>query len=76
MKMVRRRWGLAIAAAAATLAAVLAAVVPPTGRQFAISGIDIHAFRGGQMAEHWHVVDLSGLLQQLGVIPALGQAPA
>ena len=28
MKMLRRRWWLAIAAAAATLAAVLAAVVP------------------------------------------------
>ncbi len=50
--------------------------IPPTGRQFTLSGIDIHAFRGGQMAEHWHVVDLYGLLQQLGVIPAPSQAPA
>jgi hypothetical protein len=39
-----------------------------TGRSFAIAGIDIHAMRDGKMAEHWHVVDLLGLLQQLGVI--------
>jgi steroid delta-isomerase-like uncharacterized protein len=44
--------------------------IPPTGRQFTIAGIDIHKLRDGRMAEHWHVVDLYGLLQQLGAIPA------
>jgi steroid delta-isomerase-like uncharacterized protein len=43
--------------------------VPPTGRQFRIAGIDIHAVRGGRMAEHWHVVDQLGHMQQLGLIP-------
>ena len=42
--------------------------IPATGRSVAIAGIDIHAMRDGRMAEHWHVVDLLGLLQQLGVI--------
>jgi len=43
---------------------------PPTGREFTIAGIDIHAVRDERMAEHWHVVDQLALLQQLGLIPA------
>ena len=43
--------------------------IPPTGNSFSIAGIDIHRFRDGRMAEHWHVVDQLSLLQQLGVIP-------
>ena len=45
--------------------------IPPTERSFTIAGIDIHGFRDGRMAEHWHVVDQLSLLQQLGLIPAL-----
>ena len=43
--------------------------IPPTGKSFSIAGIDIHRLSGGKMAEHWHVVDQFGQLQQLGVIP-------
>jgi steroid delta-isomerase-like uncharacterized protein len=43
--------------------------IPPTGKEFGISGIDIHAIRGGRLAEHWHVVDLLAQMQQLGLIP-------
>ncbi|MDQ1513870.1 MAG: hypothetical protein QOC59_1712 [Microbacteriaceae bacterium] len=43
--------------------------MPPSGRSFTIAGIDIHRFRDGRMAEHWHVVDQLAMLQQLGVIP-------
>jgi steroid delta-isomerase-like uncharacterized protein len=50
--------------------------IPPTGRQFTITGIGIHQLRGSRMAEHWHVVDLYGLLQQLGAIPAPDATPA
>jgi steroid delta-isomerase-like uncharacterized protein len=50
--------------------------IPPSGRQFTITGIDIHELRDGRMAEHWHVVDLYGLLQQLGAIPAPNATPA
>ena len=50
--------------------------IPPTGRQFTIAGIDVHRMRDGLMAEHWHVVDLFGLLQQLGAIPAPSTAGA
>jgi len=50
--------------------------IAPTGRQFTITGIDIHKLRDGRMAEHWHVVDLHALLQQLGAIPAPDTTPA
>jgi steroid delta-isomerase-like uncharacterized protein len=50
--------------------------IPASGREFTIAGIDIHKLRDGRMAEHWHVVDLYGLLMQLGVIPAPTAAPA
>lgn len=43
--------------------------IPPTGKSFTISGIDIHRLQDGRMAEHWHVVDQLSLLQQLGLIP-------
>jgi steroid delta-isomerase-like uncharacterized protein len=50
--------------------------MPPSGREFRINGIDIHALRDGLLAEHWHVVDQFGLLQQLGAIPTPTGAPA
>jgi steroid delta-isomerase-like uncharacterized protein len=43
--------------------------VPPTGRQVAFAVIDIVRLHDGQIAEHWNVVDLLGLMQQLGAIP-------
>lgn len=50
--------------------------MPASGRTFTIAGIDVHGFRDGQMAEHWHVVDQLALLQQLGVIPQPEEASA
>ncbi len=41
----------------------------------AIQVIDIVRVVEGQVVEHWNAVDNLGLLQQLGVIPAPGQAP-
>lgn len=43
--------------------------LPPTGKSFRIAGIDIHRLQDGKMAEHWHVVDQLGQLQQLGLLP-------
>jgi hypothetical protein len=31
--------------------------------------IDIVRFRDGQLVEHWNVVDVLGLMQQLGALP-------
>lgn len=50
--------------------------IPPTGKEVTVAGIDIHLLRDGRMAEHWHVVDQFGLLQQLGAIPAPSGAHA
>jgi len=37
--------------------------------------IDILRFEDGKLAEHWFESDALGMMQQLGVIPAPGQAP-
>src|SRR2546421_673822 len=50
--------------------------IPPTGKEFGIAGIDVHVVRDGRMAEHWHVVDVLGQMQQLGLIPAPGGDPS
>ena len=42
--------------------------IPPTGRQFTVTGIEMHRFADGKLVELWNVVDLLGMLQQLGVI--------
>jgi len=44
--------------------------IPPTNKTFSIAGIDIYRLSGGKLAEHWHVVDVFGQLQQLGLLPA------
>jgi steroid delta-isomerase-like uncharacterized protein len=46
--------------------------IPATGKSYTIAGIDIHRLQDGKMAEHWHVVDLLSMLQQVGVIPPPG----
>ncbi len=35
--------------------------------------MDITRSEGGKIVESWHQEDMLGLMQQLGVIPALGQ---
>ncbi len=45
---------------------------PPTGKS--VTWTETHIFRiaGGQVAEHWGEIDELGLLQQVGMIPAMG----
>jgi len=43
--------------------------IPPTGKSFTISGIDVYRMADGKMAEHWHVIDQLALLGQLGLLP-------
>ena len=50
--------------------------IPPTGKPVTVTGIDVFRIAGGKIAEHWAEFDMLGLMQQLGVIPAPGQAPA
>lgn len=39
----------------------------PTGQEVACSGIDFYRLEDGRIVEHWHELDLLGLLQQLSV---------
>ena len=46
----------------------------PTQKPAKVMGIWIHHLAGGKIVESWNVWDTLGMLQQLGVIPAPGQA--
>ena len=48
--------------------------VPATGRLVTVSGISVYRVAGGKIVEEWWLEDLLGLMQQLGAIPAPGQA--
>ena len=48
--------------------------MPPTGRQVTGTGISIFRIVNGKVVEQWANYDDLGLLQQLGVVPAPGQA--
>jgi predicted ester cyclase len=46
--------------------------IPPTGKQVAVSTIDIVRIEGGKLAEEWGIDDRLGMLQQLGLVPSMG----
>jgi steroid delta-isomerase-like uncharacterized protein len=48
--------------------------IPPTGKPTTVTGIDIFRIAGGKLGELWQNWDQLGLLQQIGAIPAPGQA--
>jgi len=50
--------------------------IPATGKAATIPAIYILRMTQGKIAETWVVQDNLGMMQQLGVIPAPGQAPS
>src|SRR5919202_6900184 len=50
--------------------------LPPTGKPFTLTAIDILRIVDGKIVEHWGEADTLGLLQQLGAIPAPDQSGA
>jgi steroid delta-isomerase-like uncharacterized protein len=46
--------------------------IPATGKRIRSVGCSVFAFRDGKVVEQWEYGDMLGLLQQLGVIPAMG----
>ncbi len=48
--------------------------IPPTGKRVSIEVITIQRWWGGKMVEAWLAMDMLGWMQQLGVVPAPGQA--
>jgi predicted ester cyclase len=45
--------------------------MPPTGKFVTITGIAIDRIQNGKIVEHWVNRDDLGMLQQLGMIPAM-----
>ena len=50
--------------------------IAPTGKQVVVAGIHINRVVDGKLVQSWVQFDQLGMLQQLGVVPAPGQAPA
>ncbi len=50
--------------------------IAPTGKQVTISGVTVARFTNGKMVEGWVNWDALGLMQQLGVVPALARTKA
>ncbi len=48
--------------------------IPPTGKRATVTGTQLSHIAGGKIAEDWGNWDTLGLLQQLGVLPQMGQA--
>jgi steroid delta-isomerase-like uncharacterized protein len=46
--------------------------IPPTGKRVTITGIHLTRVVNGKMVEDWANLDQLGMLQQIGVIPAMG----
>lgn len=47
--------------------------IPPTGKCISVGVFDILCIAGGEIVEHWGLMDRMAMMQQLGVIPAPGQ---
>ncbi len=47
--------------------------LPPTGKPITMTGIEIFRIENGKIAELWGEANLLGLMQQLGILPALGK---
>jgi predicted ester cyclase len=47
--------------------------IAPTGKQVTITGIVISRFAGGKEVEAWASPDMLAMMQQLGVVPPMGQ---
>jgi steroid delta-isomerase-like uncharacterized protein len=48
--------------------------IPPTGNQGVVTGITIYRVANGKFVEGWTNLDALGMQQQLGILPAPGQA--
>jgi len=51
--------------------------IPPTGRRVTMRVMDFVRIRDGKVTDHWNIVDVAGMLAQLGVAgaPAPGGEP-
>jgi len=47
--------------------------IPATGKQIVVTGIDIFRISSGKVVEEWVNWDALGVMQQLGVVPLMGE---
>lgn len=47
---------------------------PPTGRDVEFMGLTISRCRDGKILEEWELVDVTGLLRQIGALPDMAEA--
>ena len=47
--------------------------IPDTGKRIVVTGIEVFRIADGMIAENWVSMDNLGMLQQLGVIPPMGE---
>lgn len=50
--------------------------IEPTGKAVTIEGIGMQRIVDGKIAEEWDIIDEMGLMQQIGVVPAMEGDPA
>ena len=50
--------------------------IPPTNKQVRVEFMDIWQESDGKLRENWVVMDIIGLMIQLGVVPPLGAKPS
>ncbi len=43
--------------------------IPPTKKQVTNRGMSVYRIAGGKVTEHWEILDMLGVMHQLGVIP-------
>jgi steroid delta-isomerase-like uncharacterized protein len=48
--------------------------IAPTNKHATVSGISIDRYQNGKVVEAWASYDMFGMLQQLGVVPAMAAA--
>src|ERR1700736_143286 len=46
--------------------------IPPTGKQFIVTGAGVFRVADGKIAEQWSNLDMLSLMQQLGAMPLMG----
>ena len=47
--------------------------IPATGKAIVVKGMEVFRIADGKIAENWVIMDNLGMMQQLGVIPPMGE---
>ena len=50
--------------------------IAPTGKRLTLTGMEFRRIAGVKLVEHWESFDQLGMMQQLGVVPPMGEGEA